>query len=114
MTSYPLDPTIADIADRAAAHPIPLAVATGVLGTHFALCCWLASREVAAAAAQAFAAGFAAAGQLAAQPTEASTRGARHLAYSEGVRRPARRETAEDRRARERAAWGYGRQAVAS
>jgi hypothetical protein len=46
------------------------------------------------------------------QATPESAMGARHMGYSEGVRTPPRRETADDRQRAAAAKWGFTSQAV--
>ena len=103
---FALDPTIAALADFAASlGPPPVVhvyiVAPGVVA--FAM----DPRFVQSAAAMFVIMMAMTIARLAAQPTEASARGARHLAYSEGVARAPKRSTAADRRAAECRAWGF-------
>lgn len=84
--AFPLDPFIAYLCDQAAAM---WALEAAAMASVAACATLVASRSV----------GY--------HATPEAARGTRHKAYSEGVAKPRRRETAADRAARERAAWGF-------
>jgi hypothetical protein len=108
MTSnvIPLDPTIAALADFSASlGPMPVVHVIRLYTGEFVFA--PDSRFILGAATMFTLAMAMVVANHAAQPTEASTRGVRHMAYREGAVKPPKRKSAADRRAAEVRAWGF-------
>lgn len=121
--SIPLLPEIEALVAAAESHPDALAWSCGVLGQYAWACqleglrqhpeCITQAMLVAREAARWELVAWSVARSLAV-PTRESEAGLRRHLYAAGVIRPRhRRETVAERTAREAAAWGYARKAVA-